>query len=147
MSSHTFQFLVGPNKRSFGLHSALAAHCSPTLKTLITGPMAEAKERCALFEDTDEETFVHCCEYAYTGDYSVPSPSIITSSQDTDGRNGIEQIGEGYNPLDGISSSVPGLDSEVLPLEEAPQEDLVQETDDDFHAKDKIPEPIDEFHT
>ena len=109
--------------------------------------MTEVKENRALFEDTDEETFVRFCEYAYTGDYPVPSPSIVTSSQDTDGRNGMEQTRESHNPLDGISSSVLGLESEVLPLEDAPQEDLVQETDDDFHAKDKVPEPIDEFHT
>jgi hypothetical protein len=111
--------------------------------------MTEAKERCALFEDIDEETFVRFCEYAYTGDYPVPSPSTVTSYQDTDSRNGMneEQTREGYNPFDGISSSVPGLESEGPLPEEQPQEGLVQETDDDFRAKDKVPEPIDEFHT
>ena len=97
--------------------SILASHYSPILKTLITGPMTEAKERCVLFEDIDEETFERFCEYAYTGDYPVPSPSIVTGSQVTDGRNDMdeEQTREGHNSLDGISSSVPGLESEVPP--------------------------------
>jgi hypothetical protein len=140
MGSGTFRFLVGPNKRSFELHSALASHYSPALKALIMGPMTEAMERCALFEDIDKETSVRFCEYDYTGDYPVPSPGIVTVSQDTESRNGI-------NEEQTISSSVPGLESEVPPQEEQPREDLMNETDDNLHAKDKVPEPIDEFHT
>ena len=105
------------------------------------GPMAEAKERCALFEDIDEETFVRFCEYAYTGDYLVPSPGIVTVSQDKDSRNGM-------NEEQTISSSVPGLEFEVLPQDEQPQDAfLMHEIDDNLHAKDNVPETIDEFYT
>ncbi|KAJ5114551.1 hypothetical protein NUU61_000310 [Penicillium alfredii] len=39
------------------------------------GHTRESKHRIAVLEDEDVETFVAFCEYAYTGDYSVPNPS------------------------------------------------------------------------
>ncbi|KAF4220461.1 hypothetical protein CNMCM8980_001219 [Aspergillus fumigatiaffinis] len=38
------------------------------------GLTRESKHHIAVLEDEDVETFVAFCEYAYTGDYSVPTP-------------------------------------------------------------------------
>lgn len=40
----------------------------------MNGPTRESKHRIAVLEEEDVETFVAFCEYAYTGDYSVPRP-------------------------------------------------------------------------
>jgi hypothetical protein len=42
----------------------------------MNGPTRESKHRIAVIEDDDVETFVAFCEYAYTGDYSVPRPKL-----------------------------------------------------------------------
>lgn len=50
----------------------------------MNGHMTEAQTRSATVEDVDEKTFVRFCQFAYTGDYGVPSfetveNAIITS--------------------------------------------------------------------
>ncbi|KAL2862102.1 hypothetical protein BJX68DRAFT_260898 [Aspergillus pseudodeflectus] len=39
-----------------------------------SGQTRESKHQIAILEDEDVETFVAFCEYAYSGDYSVPAP-------------------------------------------------------------------------
>ncbi|KAL5362607.1 hypothetical protein BJX96DRAFT_166796 [Aspergillus floccosus] len=55
--------------------SGLARHVSKPLDHLMnSGQTRESKHHTAVLEDEDVETFVAFCEYAYTGDYSVPPP-------------------------------------------------------------------------
>ncbi len=56
LSSTSFKFLVGPEKKLFTVHSALVTHHSKPLGVLVNGDMSEAKEGCALLEETDEHT-------------------------------------------------------------------------------------------
>ncbi|KAJ5566228.1 hypothetical protein N7535_007866 [Penicillium sp. DV-2018c] len=70
--SPSFTFLVGPRHEKLTIQSGLAKHVSKPLHNLMNGPTRESKHRIAVIEDEDVETFVAFCEYAYTGDYSVP---------------------------------------------------------------------------
>ncbi|KIW99405.1 uncharacterized protein Z518_11393 [Rhinocladiella mackenziei CBS 650.93] len=76
MGSPPFEFLVGVERTAFHVHSSLAIHLSPVFAVLIQGHMLEAIEKRAVLDDIDVDTFVRFCEYAYTGDYSVPQPTI-----------------------------------------------------------------------
>jgi hypothetical protein len=70
VSSGVFRFIVGPKKKEFSLHSDLVAHQSRALDILINGDMNEARERCASWEDVDEQTFIRFSQFIYTGDYT-----------------------------------------------------------------------------
>lgn len=71
--SPSFTFLVGPKHTRLTIQSGLAQHVSKPLHNLMNnGHTRESKHRIAVLEDEDVETFVAFCEYAYTGDYSVP---------------------------------------------------------------------------
>ncbi|KAJ5780839.1 hypothetical protein N7457_005999 [Penicillium paradoxum] len=72
--SSPFTFLVGPRHTKLTIQSGLAEHVSKPLDNLMNGPTRESKHRIAVLEEEDVETFVAFCEYAYTGDYSVPRP-------------------------------------------------------------------------
>ncbi|CAG8908792.1 unnamed protein product [Penicillium egyptiacum] len=72
--SPSFTFLVGPRHTKLTIQSGLAQHVSKPLHNLMNGPTRESKHRIAVLEEDDVETFVAFCEYAYTGDYNVPSP-------------------------------------------------------------------------
>ncbi|KAK6843833.1 hypothetical protein PG987_004693 [Apiospora arundinis] len=81
ISSKTFRFLVGPQKREFTVHEAVLTSVSEKLKALIEGNMKEAQEQLAVFDFVDEYTFARFCEFAYTGDYSISNvrtPSRLT---------------------------------------------------------------------
>lgn len=41
-------------------------------------------EFVASLEDVDEFTFGRCCQFVYTGDYSVPNPGFTMASSDRD---------------------------------------------------------------
>jgi hypothetical protein len=71
---------VGPDQTAFNLHSCLATKLSPVFAALINGGMAESIANRAILDDIDEETFVQFCEYAYTGDFSIPPPTIVPES-------------------------------------------------------------------
>ena len=84
ISSHPFRFLIGPDKKTFYVHTELVVQHSSALGALVSGQMAEAKEGCATLEDVDEDTLVRFAEYMYTNDYSVPDPVIVqTASSST----------------------------------------------------------------
>lgn len=73
--SPPFTFLVGPNHDKLTIQSGLARHVSQPLDHLMnSGLTRESKHHIAVLEEEDAETFVAFCEYAYTGDYSVPTP-------------------------------------------------------------------------
>ena len=59
------------------MHSGPLSSLSPTLQTLLTGEMIEAKLRHVDWSDVDENTFIRLCEYAYNRDYTPPSPLKI----------------------------------------------------------------------
>ncbi|PGH00416.1 hypothetical protein GX51_05824 [Blastomyces parvus] len=74
--SPSFTFLVGPDHTKLTIQSGLAKHVSQRLDELMNnGHTRESRHRIAVLEEEDVETFVGFCEYAYTGDYTVPNPS------------------------------------------------------------------------
>ncbi|PLB34048.1 uncharacterized protein BDW47DRAFT_84008 [Aspergillus candidus] len=72
--SPPFTFLVGPQHTKLTVQSGLAQHVSQPLDHLMNGQTRESKHHIAVLEEEDVETFVAFCEYAYTGDYTVPPP-------------------------------------------------------------------------
>lgn len=71
--SAPFTFLIGPEHTKITIQSGLAHHVSQPLDHLMNnGQTRESKHRIVLLEDEDPETFIAFCEYAYTGDYTVP---------------------------------------------------------------------------
>ncbi|PKX90972.1 uncharacterized protein P174DRAFT_394826 [Aspergillus novofumigatus IBT 16806] len=81
--SSPFTFLVGPNHDKLTIQSGLARHVSQPLDHLMNnGLTRESKHHIAVLEDEDVETFVAFCEYAYTGDYSVPTPGSLEGGKE-----------------------------------------------------------------
>ncbi|KAK5057881.1 hypothetical protein LTR84_011882 [Exophiala bonariae] len=80
--SKPFKFYIGPEMTPFYIHRSLVSQLSKTLKTLVTGPMKEAKLRTAYLPDVDPATFTRFVEFAYTDGYSLPQP-IKTDREST----------------------------------------------------------------
>ncbi|RAQ57849.1 hypothetical protein COH20_004128 [Aspergillus flavus] len=98
--SPPFTFLVGANHTKLTVQSGLARHVSQPLDHLMnSGETRESKHHIAVLEEEDVETFVAFCEYAYTGDYSVPGPDNREEYQ--------EQVVN--NPFKGVFSGEPVL--------------------------------------
>jgi hypothetical protein len=71
--SPQFTFLIGKEKKSVVVHAnAIAATCSQ-MSVLINGNMNEANTRCAEIKEVEVEDFIRFCEYAYRGDFTVPT--------------------------------------------------------------------------
>ncbi|EEP76672.1 conserved hypothetical protein [Uncinocarpus reesii 1704] len=71
--SPPFTFLVGPDHIKLTIQSGLARHVSQPLDELMNnGHTRESRHHIAVLEEEDVETFVGFCEFAYTGDYTVP---------------------------------------------------------------------------
>ncbi|KAF7116261.1 hypothetical protein CNMCM5793_004337 [Aspergillus hiratsukae] len=68
-----------------------------------SGLTRESKHHIAVLEEEDVETFVAFCEYAYTGDYSVPSPAS-REGEKKDAINDPAPMGMFSNPF---ASAVP----------------------------------------
>ncbi|KAJ5626081.1 hypothetical protein N7510_002390 [Penicillium lagena] len=98
--SPSFTFLVGPKHTKLTIQSGLAQHVSRPMHNLMNGLTRESKDRIAVLEDEDVETFVAFCEYAYTGDYTVPSRYKAKERDRADG--GAETLASGS-----ISSAIP----------------------------------------
>ena len=81
MSSPSFTFIIGPDKKTFTLHSEMVACQSAALHTLVHGPFKEAEERCIRWPEVDKDTFVRFTEYIYTGWYTPASPVIARETQ------------------------------------------------------------------
>ncbi|KAK2834877.1 hypothetical protein FQN49_006823, partial [Arthroderma sp. PD_2] len=74
INSPQFTFLIGPAHSKLTIQSGLAKHVSPRLDGLMNnGHTRESRHRIAVLEEEDVETFTGFCEFAYTGDYTVPS--------------------------------------------------------------------------
>ncbi|KAK0949908.1 hypothetical protein LTR91_026071 [Friedmanniomyces endolithicus] len=91
LQSPPFRFLIGKDREEFFLHPHLVASHSRPLGALVNGSMHEAKERCALLDDTTPATFVRFGQYIYTGDYLAAEQVVILDSasieRDQDNRN------------------------------------------------------------
>ncbi|KAG6289812.1 hypothetical protein E4U22_004547 [Claviceps purpurea] len=112
ISSKPFEFVVGPKKRVFTIHSALVASLSPVLERLVNGGLLVAKKRSVVWEHVDEPTFVRFSQYAYMKTYeyplstnrsltldklrplALPSPSPLARSADPTGQSQQGQKGE-----------------------------------------------------
>jgi hypothetical protein len=71
--SPQFTFLIGKEKKTIVVHAnAIAATCDQ-MNALINGNMNEANTRCAEIGNIEVEDFIRFCEYAYRGDFTVPS--------------------------------------------------------------------------
>lgn len=71
--SHQFNFLVGPDCTCLSIHAGLVSGLSRPLDALMNnGQMEESTSRCAVLKDTEVDTFISFCEYAYTGQYVTP---------------------------------------------------------------------------
>jgi hypothetical protein len=55
------------------VHSAVVAATSEHFNALINGGMDEAQRKCARFENVKIDDFARFCEFAYRGDYKVPT--------------------------------------------------------------------------
>ncbi|KAE8152844.1 hypothetical protein BDV25DRAFT_137517 [Aspergillus avenaceus] len=77
LSSPTFTFTVGANKKEFIVHSSALAGLSQSLNTLMNGQMTEARTGHVDWPDVDEDTFARLCEFAYCRNYTPPSFSLI----------------------------------------------------------------------
>jgi hypothetical protein len=71
-NSKQFVFVIGESQVAFTVHAAVIAKQSKALDVLINGPMAEASDGKAIFEDIQEDTFLRFCQFAYTGNYTTP---------------------------------------------------------------------------
>ena len=75
-------FQVGPEGTNFTVHAQPLARLSRALNTLINGDMVEAKTGMIDWRDTDEETFLRFCEFAYVQDYTPPRFSECTENRE-----------------------------------------------------------------
>jgi hypothetical protein len=97
------------------------------------GETRESRHRIAALENEDVETFVGFCEYAYTGDYSVPSPSARKpNGGDQDGGNASEK---GLFRTESVFTSIPP------PVTYSPA------PPDDDYAGPGVPTPVSEAET
>ncbi|KAH2790290.1 hypothetical protein KXW39_002482 [Aspergillus fumigatus] len=62
MQSGTVGFIIGKSRKRFWIHNALTSHFP---KKILNSPVND---------EIDEIDFGRCCEFVYTGDYSVPLP-------------------------------------------------------------------------
>lgn len=82
MRSDQFTFRIGGHGKKFVVHSAAFALQSKALDCLMNGNMIEGSNRSAIWGDVDEEDFIRFCQFAYTGDYTTPSPTVEEVSKD-----------------------------------------------------------------
>ncbi|KAG6142305.1 hypothetical protein E4U38_005669 [Claviceps purpurea] len=73
MSSKAFEFLVGPEKKPFIIHSELVASLSAVLQRLVKGELKEAQKGSVVWEHVDEQTFIRFSQYAYVRTYDYPA--------------------------------------------------------------------------
>lgn len=62
MQSEIVEFIIGKDRRRFSIHAALASFFP---KEILQPPINN---------EIDEVVFGYCCEFVYTGDYTVPLP-------------------------------------------------------------------------
>ncbi|CAL5867789.1 uncharacterized protein PFLUO_LOCUS2010 [Penicillium psychrofluorescens] len=102
--SPSFTFLVGPKHTKLTIQSGLVEHVSRPMHDLMNGHTRESKHRIAVLEEEDVETFVAFCEYAYTGNYTVPSRPKAKETESAD--SGAETLMSAS-----VSSTIPSFAS------------------------------------
>lgn len=85
LTSPLFEFILGPEKSSIYVHSHVITVASRQLGALINASLSETTTWSMTLEDTDRETFILVCEYAYTGNYQLATPKGIHESYMTNG--------------------------------------------------------------
>lgn len=73
-------FVVSENEAEFSVHATIIAKQSKALDVLINGSMGEAIAGKVIFGDVEEETFTRFCQFAYTGNYTTPKFTRISTS-------------------------------------------------------------------
>ena len=80
LSSRIFKFIVGETSdgapTEFSVHEEAIAQLSQPLRSLLTGGMSEAQTGCVIWEHVGKGTFERFVQFAYTGDYSIPTPTV-----------------------------------------------------------------------
>lgn len=69
------------NKVPIVVHEAAISNQSPALSRLMCGEMSESLAGEVILKDVDEETFARFAQFAYLGDYSVPTMIISPSKK------------------------------------------------------------------
>ncbi|KAH7410533.1 hypothetical protein BKA64DRAFT_356992 [Cadophora sp. MPI-SDFR-AT-0126] len=84
--SRSYTFIVGAEAVPITVHEATLADQSPGLKALMRTEMSEGLAREASWEDVDKETFMRFAQFAYIGDYSIPTMIVRPSAPTADER-------------------------------------------------------------
>jgi len=84
--SRFYTFIVGADAVPITVHEATLADQSPGLKALMRTEMSEGLAREARWEDVDKETFMRFAQFAYIGDYSIPTMIVKPSAPTADER-------------------------------------------------------------
>ncbi|KIM96402.1 hypothetical protein OIDMADRAFT_132189 [Oidiodendron maius Zn] len=73
INSRLFKFIVGEGASEFSVHEDAVAHLSKPLHSLTKGSSSEARAGRARWNDVSKDTFERFVQFAYTGDYSIPT--------------------------------------------------------------------------
>ncbi|KAI8680643.1 hypothetical protein NCS56_00470100 [Fusarium sp. Ph1] len=76
MASPKVQFLIGPNKDEFNIHSELVAAQSSSLANIIRQQKGRFDGRPILWKHVEVDTFIRFCAFAFTGDYNDVEPTL-----------------------------------------------------------------------
>ncbi|KAK2740392.1 hypothetical protein FQN57_006132 [Myotisia sp. PD_48] len=138
--SPQFTFLIGPEHTKLTIQSGLAKHVSPKLDELMNnGHTRESRHHIAVLEEEDVETFVGFCEFAYTGDYTVPPRSANAAKKDSSKSGNVVSFAASVPPPAPSPPSTPKVGAE-RPDSSAILDDN-GEADGDFVALKSDPSP------
>ena len=84
LSSELFTFLVGPDREPVHDHSALFDKISLPLHSLMNNKMKEGIEKRCKLENVGHGLFITLCEFAFTGDYRLPTIQSRSSEEHSD---------------------------------------------------------------
>lgn len=113
MRSDQFTFRIGGHGKKFVVHSAAFARQSKALDRLMNGNMIEGSSRSAIWGEVDEEDFIRFCQFAYTGDYTTPFPTV-------------EEVSKDIPPTPALSDVPSSPDAFEQPAEDAVPEEPVE---------------------
>ncbi|KAF3482122.1 uncharacterized protein GIQ15_04881 [Arthroderma uncinatum] len=137
INSPQFTFLIGPGHSKLTIQSGLAKHVSPRLDGLMNnGHTRESRHRIAVLEEEDVETFTGFCEFAYTGDYTVPSRA--TRPEQADG----SVYGEPSSPMALAHIPPPAPSPPSSPRGPRPEDSCAVWDDEDDLPKEEPVQPV-----
>lgn len=82
--SRPYTFIVGADAVPITVHEATLADQSPGLKALMRTESSEGLAHKARWEDVYKETFMRFAQFAYLGDYSIPTMIVKPSASTAD---------------------------------------------------------------